>query len=175
MKKLILSILLPLVLIFGTGAGMQGERPGAVGSFNVATGEANSRNAFTQFQVNGTSWGLQTGAFVTVTTSTIYNDYCGSIYYIVGDNEGGLLNPTITISDAADVPGCKFTFISGTDENVTIATTSAAKFRGGVGVGRLADTSMNVSDIGIGFTIIYTNDGFWQLIAGDEDAITWTD
>jgi hypothetical protein len=34
---------------------------------------------------------------------------------------------------------------------------------------------MNVSDIGIGFTIIYTNDGFWQLIAGDEDAITWTD
>ena len=176
MKNKILFFLLPLILLFGTGAGMQGERPGAVGSFNVATGAADSRNAYTQFQINGQSWGQPLGRHATISTDTIYNDYCGSIYNIVGGAEGYTTNPTITIHPSAEVADCEFTFILGTDETVTIANSSAVKFRCGVGITRLADVSLSAtSSEGAMIRLMYTNDGVWQCLAGDEDLWTYND
>ena len=175
MKKMFLIGLLLVNLVFGTGAGMQGERPGVVGSFNVAKGAVTSRNAFTMFTIDGQSWGHPKGRHASITTSVIYNDHCGSVYNIYGSAEGGILNTTITIHPSAEVPDCDFTFILGTDENVTIENQSAVKFRCGAGVAKLADVSLSASGKGVMMRIMYTNDGFWQCTAGDGAAWTYND
>ena len=177
MKTRIKLLILSLVLLFCTGASMQGERPGVVGSFGIASEESNSRNAYTQFTITGQSWGAPLGRHGIIPGDiTLYNDSCGSEFTVYGSdsaNGDAAGTPTITIGTAAEIEDCDLTFFSQTDETVTIQTTSGADFQCGVGAALLAESTISFTDNGAMWSMTYMH-GKWQC-KGSIGTITYND